>query len=315
MQVPSEILCLALDSFDQRYEESGLCFAAPGAGKKILEVPQTAKPFQVTISFLLDLLEEQRFGPRQVYTMMRRMTGGQGKGWRDARQKVMEAQKVAGSNAMVTRFDDIAGIEQSKLQVKEVVEMLRSPSRYAALGASVPRGVLLAGPPGSGKTLLARACAAEAGVAFLNVAATEFVVPCLYSVKQQLPRQLSSTMFTTVYCFRFSGTFDATFLQELFVGRGAARVRQVQCDPVRIWRDRCCFKEMGSNLLCNTLNVHIVFPALSNSALVHGFCCRIVAVVSLICALQLFERARKMAPCIVFIDEASLSLHAVAVDT
>ena len=52
----------------------------------------------------------------KVYSMMRRITGGQGKGWRDARQKVMEAQKASGSNALVTRFDDIAGIERSKLQ-------------------------------------------------------------------------------------------------------------------------------------------------------------------------------------------------------
>mmetsp|Transcript_126268 Transcript_126268/g.404173 ORF Transcript_126268/g.404173 Transcript_126268/m.404173 type:complete len:542 (-) Transcript_126268:123-1748(-) len=142
-----------------------------------------------------------------VYTMLRRMNGGGdgGKSWKDSRKQVMQSQEGAGSLSTASKFQDVAGVDEAKDQVMEVVQMLRSPEPYATLGARVPRGVLMVGPPGSGKTLLARACAVEAGVPFLNTAATEFV--------------------------------------EVYVGRGAQRVR------------------------------------------------------------QLFERARKLAPCIVFIDE------------
>jgi len=103
------------------------------------------------------------------------------------------------------RFDDVAGCDEAKRDLQEVVRFLRRPDRYEALGARIPKGVLLVGPPGTGKTLLARAVAGEAGVPFFELSGSEFV--------------------------------------EMFVGVGAARVR------------------------------------------------------------DLFEQAKKQAPCIVFIDE------------
>ncbi len=102
-------------------------------------------------------------------------------------------------------FDDVAGVDEAKQELQEVVEFLKSPKDYGRLGARIPKGVLLVGPPGTGKTLLARAVAGEAGVPFFSITGSEFV--------------------------------------EMFVGVGAARVR------------------------------------------------------------DLFERARKHAPCIIFIDE------------
>jgi cell division protease FtsH len=75
----------------------------------------------------------------------------------------------------VTRFADVAGVEDAKQELREVVEFLQYPEKFAALGARVPQGVLLVGPPGSGKTLLARAVAGEAGVPFFSVAGSEFV--------------------------------------------------------------------------------------------------------------------------------------------
>src|SRR3974390_104445 len=102
-------------------------------------------------------------------------------------------------------FADVAGVEEAKFELQEVVSFLKDPKNYGRLGAHVPKGILLVGPPGTGKTLLARAVAGEAGVAFFSISGSEFV--------------------------------------ELFVGVGAARVR------------------------------------------------------------DLFEQARKAAPCIVFIDE------------
>ncbi|CAI7927939.1 unnamed protein product [Closterium sp. NIES-54] len=73
------------------------------------------------------------------------------------------------------RFDDVAGVDQAKLELQEMVDFLRNPSKYTDLGAKIPKGCLLAGPPGSGKTLLARAVAGEAGVPFFSIAASEFV--------------------------------------------------------------------------------------------------------------------------------------------
>ncbi len=111
---------------------------------------------------------------------------------------------VEGESAKIT-FADVAGVEEAKAELVEVVEFLKTPERFTQIGARIPKGVLLIGPPGTGKTLLARAVAGEAGVAFFSISGSEFV--------------------------------------ELFVGAGAARVR------------------------------------------------------------DLFEQAKKQAPCIVFIDE------------
>jgi cell division protease FtsH len=79
-----------------------------------------------------------------------------------------------GSSAGVT-FADVAGIDEAKEELAEVVDFLRNPARYRALGGRIPRGVLLSGPPGTGKTLLARAVAGEAGVPFFSMSASEFV--------------------------------------------------------------------------------------------------------------------------------------------
>jgi cell division protease FtsH len=104
-----------------------------------------------------------------------------------------------------TTLADVAGVDEAKAEVQEIIDFLKNPKEYGVLGARLPRGILLVGPPGTGKTLLARAIAGEAGVTFLSISGSEFV--------------------------------------EMFVGVGAARVR------------------------------------------------------------DLFEQARKMAPCIIFIDE------------
>ncbi|MDA9420665.1 MULTISPECIES: ATP-dependent zinc metalloprotease FtsH [Bradyrhizobium] len=133
----------------------------------------------------------------------RRMSGGQGLGGLMAIGK--SRAKVYVEKDIKVTFADVAGVDEAKFELQEVVSFLKDPKSYGRLGAHVPKGILLVGPPGTGKTLLARAVAGEAGVPFFSISGSEFV--------------------------------------EMFVGVGAARVR------------------------------------------------------------DLFEQARKAAPCIIFVDE------------
>ncbi|MDO4316262.1 MAG: AAA family ATPase, partial [Oscillospiraceae bacterium] len=72
-------------------------------------------------------------------------------------------------------FDDVAGADEEKEELQEIVEFLKDPKKYISLGARIPKGVLLVGPPGTGKTLLAKAVAGEAGVGFLSISGSDFV--------------------------------------------------------------------------------------------------------------------------------------------
>jgi cell division protease FtsH len=85
-----------------------------------------------------------------------------------------QARRVDPQKITVT-FEDVAGIDEAKAELAEIVDFLKNPDRYTRLGARIPRGVLLFGPPGTGKTLLARAVAGEANAAFFSIAASEFI--------------------------------------------------------------------------------------------------------------------------------------------
>jgi cell division protease FtsH len=138
-----------------------------------------------------------------VFLMRRMAAGGMGAGGLMSIGK--SRAKIYVEKDTKTTLADVAGVDEAKAEVQEIIDFLKNPKEYGVLGARLPRGILLVGPPGTGKTLLARAIAGEAGVTFLSISGSEFV--------------------------------------EMFVGVGAARVR------------------------------------------------------------DLFEQARKMAPCIIFIDE------------
>ena len=105
-----------------------------------------------------------------AFIMILRATGGGG-------GKVMNFGKTKAkvSTNLKVRFSDVAGAEEEKEELKEVVEFLRSPKKFSDLGAKIPKGVLLVGPPGTGKTLFAKAVAGEAGVPFFSVSGSDFV--------------------------------------------------------------------------------------------------------------------------------------------
>jgi len=88
---------------------------------------------------------------------------------------VGKAGKLINSEKPDTKFDDVAGAEEAKEEVKEIVDFLKYPERYIELGAKIPKGVLLVGPPGTGKTLLAKAVAGEANVPFFSVSGSSFI--------------------------------------------------------------------------------------------------------------------------------------------
>ncbi|MBO9308965.1 MAG: AAA family ATPase, partial [Chloroflexi bacterium] len=84
------------------------------------------------------------------------------------------ARMFTGDRPTVT-FDDVAGADEAKEELREIVEFLKEPDKFVQLGARIPKGVLLIGSPGTGKTLLAKAVAGEAGVPFFSVSGSEFV--------------------------------------------------------------------------------------------------------------------------------------------
>ena len=85
------------------------------------------------------------------------------------------SKKLVNSEKPKVKFDDVAGVEEAKEEVQEIVDYLKSPDKYLRLGAKIPKGILLVGPPGTGKTLLARAVAGEADVPFFSISASSFI--------------------------------------------------------------------------------------------------------------------------------------------
>ncbi len=102
---------------------------------------------------------------------MRQMQGGKGSPFSFGKSKA----RMLDESANKIRFSDVAGCDEAKQDVQEVVDFLKDPTKYSRLGGHIPRGVLLVGPPGTGKTLLAKAIAGEAGVPFFSISGSDFV--------------------------------------------------------------------------------------------------------------------------------------------
>ena len=143
--------------------------AGVDTGSIPVEVKQSSS-FGRVFGTLLGFLPLLLFGGLILF-MMRQAQGSNNQAMSFGRSK---ARLFVGNRPAVT-FSDVAGVEEAKTELQEVVEFLMYPERFASLGARIPKGVLLVGPPGTGKTLLARAVAGEAGVPFFNISGSEFV--------------------------------------------------------------------------------------------------------------------------------------------
>ena len=123
-------------------------------------------------------------------------------------------------------FDDVAGVDEAKSELMEVVEFLKNPRKFQALGARIPKGVLLVGPPGSGKTLLARAIAGEAGVPFFHMSGSEFV-EMFVGVGASRVRDLFEQAKANRPCIVFIDEIDAVGRQR-FAGLGGGHDEREQ---------------------------------------------------------------------------------------
>ena len=164
------------ESYSSRKEEGASVLdmlaasgANPGTSPVRVEVKGTgglSSLFGILINFLPLIF----FGAILLF-MMRQAQGNSNQTFSFGKSR---ARMFVGNSPAVS-FEDVAGVEEAKEELQEVVEFLKVPERFVSLGAKIPKGVLLIGPPGTGKTLLARAVAGEAGVPFLSISGSEFV--------------------------------------------------------------------------------------------------------------------------------------------
>ncbi len=175
------------DGEDYLYFKTHLPFDDPDLVKRLVEagVQVKAKPRQIWWDLVVSYLPWIVLILVFWFFLFRQFQAGPNRAFMFGKSRV----KILAEDRPKVTFQDVAGVEEAKEELREVIEFLKNPGKFRRLGARIPKGVLLVGPPGSGKTLLAKAVAGEAGVPFLSISGSDFV--------------------------------------ELFVGVGAARVRDL----------------------------------------------------------------------------------------
>ena len=154
------------DSITSLLIESGVAIGEPG-----VEIySKGSSGLSSVFGLLLNFLPLIFFGGLILF-MMRQAQGSNNQTLSFGRSRA----RMMPFNRPTVTFADVAGVEEAKVELQEIVEFLRYPERFLSLGARIPKGVLLVGPPGTGKTLLARAVAGEAGVPFFHISGSEFV--------------------------------------------------------------------------------------------------------------------------------------------
>ena len=138
--------------------------------KTIIKAQAPAKP-NLLVAFLLNWLPMLLIFGFFIFMMMKAGGGGKGGPFSVGKSKA----KLLGEDQIKVTLDDVAGVEEAKEEVGEIVDFLREPGKYEKIGGKIPKGVLMVGPPGTGKTLLARAIAGEAKVPFFSISGSDFV--------------------------------------------------------------------------------------------------------------------------------------------
>jgi len=163
-RVPSALTQVSADVAAWCTASAGVCTSAPAL---TAEAASDGAWLSVLLASLLPVLLIGAF----LYFMFRQAQGTNNQAMSFGKSR---ARMFLGNKTVVT-FGDVAGVDEAKMELQEIVEFLKYPEKFNSLGARIPRGVLLVGPPGTGKTLLARAVAGEAGVPFFSISGSEFV--------------------------------------------------------------------------------------------------------------------------------------------
>ena len=190
-----------------------------------------------------------------LFSMMRGGAGGGGI-MNVGKAKVKDEHE----NKKTATFADVAGEDEEKEELKEVVEFLKSPEKFNTLGARIPHGVLLVGPPGTGKTLLARACAGEAGVPFYSISGSDFV-EMYVGVGASRVRDLFDKAKKSMPCIIFIDEIDAVGRQRGAGLGGGHDEREQTLNQLLVEMDGFTANE-GVVVLAATNRVDILDPAL-----------------------------------------------------
>ena len=159
------VYCYAPSSYEIALLDEQYFFPLAKDGKIIYKSPKPS-----TGSFWLNVLPNVIMIGAMIFLLYIMMNGGgNGKAFQFAKSR---ARQVKGEK---TTFDDVAGLVEEKAELEEIVDFLKNPAKYRELGARIPKGVLLVGPPGTGKTYISKAAAGEAGVPFFTISGSDFV--------------------------------------------------------------------------------------------------------------------------------------------
>lgn len=193
------------------------------------------------------------------YFIFRRMGGGSGGmgslfGIGGGKSKAVEEGKVK------TRFADVAGVDEAKEELVEVVDFLKEPKKYTDIGGKIPKGVLLVGPPGTGKTLLARAVAGEAGVPFFRISGSDFV-EMFVGVGASRVRDLFRSAREKAPCIIFIDEIDALGKNRMNGFGGANDEREQTLNQLLVEMDGFD-NEKGLIILAATNRADVLDPAL-----------------------------------------------------
>lgn len=163
-----KIKIVSPDRFDEQFDQ--LVKDNPNAAS--IEYDSTTRENYLGVLAQWGFLFLLLFG---FWMLMRRMTGGGGPGGQIFNIGKSKAALFDAENKVKITFADVAGLDEAKEEIREIVEFLKNPSKFTKLGGKIPKGALLVGPPGTGKTLLAKAVAGEAAVPFFSLSGSDFV--------------------------------------------------------------------------------------------------------------------------------------------